>query len=95
VNASFSLPFCPQQEFTRVWQKIVDSLRPGGRFCGQLFGEHDDWAGSGVVVQTRAELRGLLAPFEVELLDEFDQDGKTAVGTRKHWHVYHLVARKL
>jgi membrane dipeptidase len=95
VNASFSLPFCPPQEFTRVWQKIVDSLRPGGRFCGQLFGEHDDWAGSGVVVQTRGELRDLLAPFEVELLDEFDQDGKTAVGTRKHWHVYHLVARKL
>ena len=95
VNASFSLPFCPSQEFTRVWQKIVDSLRPGGRFCGQLFGEHDDWAGSGVVVQTRAELGELLAPFEVELLDEYDRDGRTAVGTRKHWHVYHLVARKL
>jgi microsomal dipeptidase-like Zn-dependent dipeptidase len=95
VNASFALPFCPPQEFPRVWQKIVDSLRPGGRFCGQLFGDHDDWAGSGVVVHTRDELGALLAPFEVELLDEFDQDGQTAVGTRKHWHVYHLVARKL
>jgi membrane dipeptidase len=95
VNSSFALPFCPPQEFPRLWQRIVDSLRPGGRFCGQLFGDHDDWAGSGIVVLTRDELRGLLAPFDVELLDELDQDGKTAVGTRKHWHVYHLVARKL
>jgi len=95
VNSSFALPFCPPREFPRLWERIVDSLRRGGRFCGQLFGDHDDWAGSGVVVHTRDEVRELLAPFEVELLDEFDQDGKTAVGTRKHWHVYHLVARKL
>jgi membrane dipeptidase len=95
VNASFALPFCPPQRFPHVWRRIVDSLPPGGRFCGQLFGDHDDWAGSGVVVHTREELGELLAPFEVELLDEFDQDGRTGVGTRKHWHVYHLVARKL
>jgi membrane dipeptidase len=95
VNASFALPFCAPHEFTALWTKIVDSLRPGGRFCGQLFGHHDDWAGSGVVVQRREELAALLAPFEVELLDEFDEDGTTAVGTPKHWHLYHVVARRL
>ena len=95
VNASFALPFCAPEAFPAVWEKIVTSLRPGGRFSGQLFGEHDDWAGSGVVVHTRDELGVLLAPFEVEFLEEFDDDGTTAIGTRKHWHVYHLVARKL
>jgi microsomal dipeptidase-like Zn-dependent dipeptidase len=95
VNSSFALPFCPPPEFSRLWQRIVDSLNPGGRFCGQLFGDHDDWAGSGVVVHTPDELRELLRPFEVERLDVFDDDGRTAVGTRKHWHVYHVVARKL
>ena len=30
--------------FDEVWARIVDSLRPGGRFCGQLFGERDEWA---------------------------------------------------
>ena len=95
VNASFALPFCPVDAFPGLWRKIVDSLRPGGRFCGQLFGEHDDWAGSGVIVLTRAELDALLAPFEVERLDVFDEGGTTCVGTRKHWHLYHVVARKL
>ena len=95
VNASFALPFCARERFPVLWRRIVDSLRPGGRFSGQLFGEHDDWAGSGVVVQTADELAQLLSPFEVERLDEFDDDGRTAVGTPKHWHVYHVVARKL
>jgi SAM-dependent methyltransferase len=95
VNSSFALPFCAPAEFPVVWEKIVDSLPTGGRFCGQLFGDHDDWAGSGVVVLTPAEVRELLAPFEIEMLDELDEDGSTAVGTRKHWHLFHVVARKL
>jgi membrane dipeptidase len=95
VNASFALPFSPPESFAAVWRRIAESLRPGGRFCGQLFGDHDDWAGSGVVVHTRAELDELLAPFEVERLDEFDDEGTTVVGTRKHWHLYHVVARKM
>jgi len=44
---------------------------------------------------SRSELDELLAPFEVERLDVFDDEGKTAVGTPKHWHIYHVVARKL
>ena len=94
VNASFSLPFCPPGSFAGLWRRIVDSLPPGGRFSGQLFGERDEWAGSGIVVQTRAELDDLLAPFEVERLDEFDGDGTTVIGKPKHWHVFHVVARK-
>jgi membrane dipeptidase len=95
VNASFALPFCPPELFPALWRRIVESLHPGGRFCGQLFGERDDWAGSGVVVHTRAELDELLAPFAVERLDVFDDEGTTVVGTRKHWHLYHVVARRL
>jgi len=95
LNASFALPFCRAESFPAVWRRIVESLRPGGRFCGQLFGERDDWAGSGVIVHTRTEIDALLAPFDVERLDVFDDEGTTVVGTRKHWHLYHVVARKL
>jgi membrane dipeptidase len=94
VNASFALPFGAPDRFGEVWQRIVDSLRPGGRFCGQLFGEHDAWAGSGIAVQSRAEVGELLRPFEVERLDEIDEEGSTVTGRRKHWHLFHIVARK-
>jgi len=94
VNASFALPFCAPASFAPLWARIVESLRPGGRFCGQLFGERDQWAGSGIVVVSRQELERLLAPFEVEHLDEEEADGSTVSGKPKHWHLFHVVARK-
>jgi membrane dipeptidase len=94
VNASFALPFCPPDRFDELWSRIVESIRPGGRFSGQLFGDRDEWAGSGITVQTRAQLDELLRPFEVERLEEVDEDGSTVTGQRKHWHLYHVVARK-
>ncbi len=36
----------------------------------------------------------LLEPFELERFDEEDEDGKTALGDAKHWHVFHVVARR-
>jgi membrane dipeptidase len=94
VNASFALPFCPRSRFPALWQRIVDSLASGGRFGGQLFGVNDEWARTGLVVHTRAEVEELLAPFEIEHLEEVDREGKTAIGTTKHWHLFHVVARK-
>lgn len=43
---------------------------------------------------SRAALDELLAGLDVERLDEVEQDGRTAVGDAKHWHLYHLVVRK-
>ena len=57
VNASFSLPFAPPGAFDALWARIVASLRPGGRFCGQLFGVNDEWAGTGITSFTRARGR--------------------------------------
>jgi SAM-dependent methyltransferase len=94
VSSSFALPFCTAGAFDGVWTRIVDSLRPGGRFAGQLFGAHDDWAGTGVATHTREQVGELLQPFEIERLDEIDRDGQTATGRHKHWHVFHVVARK-
>ncbi len=94
VNASFSLPYCPPERFPDLWDQIVDSIRPGGRFCGQIFGDRDAWAGTGISVQTREQVVELLRPFEVERLEEIDEDGSTVTGNRKHWHLFHIVARK-
>ena len=94
VNASFALPFCSPSEFPRVWGRIVDSIVPGGRFAGQLFGNRDAWARTGIVVQTREEVDALLEPFEVERLEEFEGEASTVIGKTKQWHLFHVVARK-
>lgn len=95
INASFSLPFCPPEHFPGLWKKIVFSLRSGGRFCGQLFGDRDSWAiYSSINHHTREQVEMLLQPFEVEMLEEEDHPGTTALGEEKHWHLFQIVARK-
>jgi SAM-dependent methyltransferase len=107
VNSSFALPFCPPEHFGALWERIVSSLRPGGRFCGQLFGDRDEWASKppsalahwastpAMSFHTSDEVAELLRDLEIERSDEIDQDGQTAVGNPKHWHLFHIVARKL
>jgi len=94
VNSSFALPFCDPGRFPEVWRQIVASLPPGGRFSGQLFGDRDEWAADGLAVHTRAEAEALLAGFELERFDEVEEDGHTVHGVEKHWHVFHVVARR-
>ena len=96
VSSSYALPFCPRERFGGLWERIVGSLSAGARFCGQFFGDHDDWApGDGdMTFHTRGEVERLLAPFVLERLSEVDEDGKTALGEPKHWHVFHVVARR-
>jgi SAM-dependent methyltransferase len=95
VNSSFALPFCPPAAFPGLWRQIERSLRPGGRFCGQLFGDRDGWSDEDdLTFPTRAEMEALLASLEVERLDEIEEDGTTATGKDKHWHLFHVVARK-
>lgn len=95
VNASFALPLCPAGGFSALWARIIAALRPGGRFAGQLYGDRDSWAEDpGLTHHTRAEAEALFAGFEIESFREEEEDSTTPRGTAKHWHVFHVVARK-
>ncbi len=96
VNSSFALPLCAPPDFNSVWRRIESSLRPGGRFAGQLYGERDSWMGrEGMTFHSRADIEGLLAGFDVEHFVEEEDDSTTPRGESKHWHVFHIVARRL
>lgn len=95
VNASFALPLCPPESFPALWRKITASLHAGGRFAGQLYGPRDDWAGrDGVTHHDRAAIELLLADLETELCEEEESDVMTPRGKAKHWHIFHIVARR-
>jgi tellurite methyltransferase len=94
VWASFSLFFCRPNAFADVWARIGDAIVPGGRFAGQLLGDRDTWAPQDDISSfTREEALALLSGFEVERLEETEEDG-TATSGDKHWHVFHAVARR-
>jgi SAM-dependent methyltransferase len=90
----FSLFFTRPEAFGRVWSRLSHAMGPGAVFGGQFLGPNDDWSRSGVTVQTRDEVRGLLSGFEILYWEEVDRHGRTASGTAKRWHVFHVVARR-
>lgn len=94
VNSSFALPFCEAASFPALWTRITAAVRPGGLFCGQLFGERDGWASRGVTVVAAAALEQLLQDWQVLQHVEEEEDGHTAVGRSKHWHIHHLVLQR-
>ncbi len=95
VNSSFALPLMPPDEFAIVWPRITGSLKPGGRIACHLFGTNDSWAGrSGMTFHDRGAVDALLEGLDVEMLREEEDDSTTVRGEEKHWHVFHVVARR-
>jgi SAM-dependent methyltransferase len=96
VHASFSLPFCPPAAFPALWERIRGSLRPGGRFAGQLFGERDGWATTepDMTFFDEPSALSLFEGLDVEVFAEHEEDDKDAWGQPKHWHEFHVIARR-
>lgn len=95
INASYSLPFCPPDEFDRLWNRLGAAIRSEGRFAGHFFGDRDEWADDpGITVHSIEEVRAALHAFEIESLLEEDEDGALATGEPKHWHLFSVVAKK-
>ncbi len=96
VNAEFSLPFIRRDKFAVVFPALLGSVKLGGLFTGQLFGPRDSWntPESGMNFHSRGEVERLLRGFKIVELEEEDHPGKTKLGEPKHWHIFHILARK-
>jgi len=98
ISAQYSLPFMPTEHFSTVFGRLKAALVPGGVFAGQFFGVHDEWNNAerahAMTFLTRAEAEDLVSDLEVIELTEEDADGHTADGSPKHWHIFHILARR-
>ena len=96
INASYALPFLPQEGFLSTWNKIIKSLDVGGVFAGHLFGVRDSWNGrvSDMTFHSRTEVEALIKPFDILHFNEEEFDGSDAVGRPKHWHRFEIVIVK-
>ena len=95
VNSSFAMPLCEPERFHDLWARIAEALPARGRFSGQWYGPRDSWVGRpGITFLSRDEAIALLAGFDIEMFEEEEADGTTPRGKPKHWHIFHIVARK-
>lgn len=95
ATSMFALPFTEPAHFDKVFSKIKSSLKKDGVFCGQFFGINDEWSkNKKMTFHTEAQARELLGDLEILSFKEVEEDGTTANGTPKHWHIYHIIAKK-
>lgn len=98
---SNSLPFCTPDEFTKVWQNIVDHLAIGGRFAGHFFGNKDVYAirtlYPNLTTHTREQVLALFKErFQVEFFENEEVMHPTLDGTSEElWHAFYIVAKKI
>jgi len=95
VNSSFAMPLCEPEKFHALWERIVEGLPSGGRFSGQWYGIRDSWNGRpGITFLERPAAEARLDGFDIEMFEEEEADSVTPRGNPKHWHIFHIVARK-
>lgn len=96
IHAHNSLSFLSPAAFSNVWEAIQHALNPGGFFVGTFFGTHDSWQQQHYRQMTffeYAEVRMLLSHWQIIDLNEQENDADTALGEKKHWHVFHVIAK--
>lgn len=95
VNSSFALPLVAPPDFPELWDRLLVSLLGGGRISCQLYGDRDSWVGRpGITFFTKSGVDALLEPLDIEYFREEEDDSVTPRGHSKHWHIFHIVARK-
>ena len=96
VNAQFSLPFISRDRFEVTVASLRDSVRASGVMAATFFGPHDAWNEPGSVLNfsTRSDVERIFHGFELVEFSEEEEDGHTADGSPKHWHVFHVIARR-
>ena len=93
--AGLSLPYVPQGEIGPVWQKIEDSLRPGGLFAGDFFGpEHGHAGREDMNFHHPSQLEFLLQFMDVIKLERVTRIHPFSQGKPLMMDCYHVIARK-
>ena len=81
--------------------RSLDHLRRKKRkkrfaFVESLFGKNDEWHDDkSMTFHSKEEVNHLLEDMEIVSLDEQEKDEPKASGDMKHWHVFHVMARKI
>lgn len=95
IIAMFALPFIKPENFHSIHSRIIESLNTGGIFAFHLFGNNDEWASKkNMTFHTTESAKELFHNNEQLLFQDYEYDGKTADGSKKHWHVISCILKK-
>jgi SAM-dependent methyltransferase len=96
VIASFSLPFVPERDFSKVWLNIVNTIKPGGYIIVNLFDSDfsffDKRFRPNMTFHTKEKAMELFSQFNIIYFKEVTAEALKP-GTQNHYYVF--IAKKM
>ena len=64
---------------------------------GSFFGKSDSWnkIENNMIFFSKDKVLKLFKEFKIIYFNEKDEDGKTALGKKKHWNIFYVMAKKI
>lgn len=96
IVANYSLSFCNKEKFEDLWNEIKMNLEKDGYFVGNFFGVNDTWNKTRpqMTFFSKNQVCELFKNFDILNFKEVEVDKKTGLGELKHWHIFHVIAKK-
>lgn len=95
VTSQLSLSFNPPETFGEMFQRLLDSIRPGGVLTCDIFGPNDGWSSNpAYTILNEQQIRALLEGIDIISLDEIEEDSFDSANNPKHWHTFRVLAQK-
>jgi len=96
INSSYTLPFIRPDKFMKAFRSIRRHLKPGGIMAVNLFGNFDSWntKDSNLTFLKKAEAKALFKGLKILSFKEWKNQGRTAMGEVKIWHIFGIVAER-
>ena len=99
ICACNSLPFCESQKFPSVFASIKEKIKSNGRFAGHFFGRNysgfSNTDKNNMTFLTKEQIIKLLDGFDIEYLQEIEEDGISGTGLKCHSHIFYVIAKKI
>lgn len=96
IVSNYALSFCNNKSFKKTWEIIKSNILKDGYFVGTFLGINDTWSNTRpqMTFFSKTDIFKMFEDFEILEFNELDEDGKTALGAKKHWHIFDIIARK-
>lgn len=92
VHAGFALPFCPHEYFSAVMKNILATIKTGGRFAGNFFGQEHTW--NDLFLLSKEAIEELFKDFEIEWIEETKTTRLSTLEEEIYHHNISLIAKK-
>ncbi|MCA9838429.1 MAG: class I SAM-dependent methyltransferase [Trueperaceae bacterium] len=94
IYAGLSLPYVAKADFEALWSRLSQAVKPKGTIAAHFFGQRNELNHDFMTIHREAELKRLFQDFDLLVFRELEEVAESALGQKRHWHYFEVIASK-